>query len=160
MSHCPCGSERPFDDCCGPVLAGQPAQSAEALIRARYTAYAVERIDFLLQTMSAEVQADLDPVEAARVAKEAEWLGVEIQGVFQDSPDDNSAEVEYVAKFRLEGQKRIHHERARLERGAQGWMVCGGEVNPKGPPRRVEKVGRNDPCPCGSGKKFKKCCGA
>lgn len=27
-----------------------------------------------------------------------------------------------------------------------------------GGPRRVEKVGRNDPCPCGSGKKFKKCC--
>jgi SEC-C motif-containing protein len=39
-------------------------------------------------------------------------------------------------------------------------MVHGGEVNPKDPPRRVEKVGRNDPCPCGSGKKFKKCCGA
>lgn len=25
--------------------------------------------------------------------------------------------------------------------------------------RRVIKVGRNDPCPCGSGKKYKKCCG-
>lgn len=32
---------------------------------------------------------------------------------------------------------------------------------PKIQPRRVEvKVGRNDPCPCGSGKKYKKCCGA
>ncbi|HJZ13258.1 MAG TPA: SEC-C metal-binding domain-containing protein [Acidobacteriota bacterium] len=26
--------------------------------------------------------------------------------------------------------------------------------------RNGEKVGRNDPCPCGSGKKYKKCCGA
>ncbi|NLD17306.1 MAG: hypothetical protein GX666_06980, partial [Tissierellia bacterium] len=26
--------------------------------------------------------------------------------------------------------------------------------------RKEEKVGRNDPCPCGSGKKYKKCCGA
>jgi uncharacterized protein YecA (UPF0149 family) len=31
---------------------------------------------------------------------------------------------------------------------------------PQEPVRRAEpKVGRNDPCPCGSGKKFKKCCG-
>src|SRR4051794_8424792 len=28
------------------------------------------------------------------------------------------------------------------------------------PPQRPGQVGRNDPCPCGSGKKFKKCCGA
>jgi uncharacterized protein YecA (UPF0149 family) len=28
------------------------------------------------------------------------------------------------------------------------------------PRQVVEKVGRNEPCPCGSGKKYKKCCGA
>lgn len=26
-------------------------------------------------------------------------------------------------------------------------------------PKRVKKIGRNDPCPCGSGKKYKNCCG-
>jgi SWIM/SEC-C metal-binding protein len=31
-------------------------------------------------------------------------------------------------------------------------------LNPPGPLRAVAKVGRNDPCPCGSGAKFKKCC--
>ena len=37
----------------------------------------------------------------------------------------------------------------------------GGDESLKPAPRRVaNKVGRNDPCPCGSGKKYKKCCGA
>jgi SEC-C motif-containing protein len=40
------------------------------------------------------------------------------------------------------------------------WRYDESEVNPKPPPVRVEKIGRNDPCPCGSGKKYKKCCGA
>ena len=29
----------------------------------------------------------------------------------------------------------------------------------KSQPKRVKKIGRNDPCPCGSGKKYKQCCG-
>lgn len=33
-------------------------------------------------------------------------------------------------------------------------------LNPPEPYRAEETIGRNDPCPCGSGKKFKKCCGA
>jgi preprotein translocase subunit SecA len=35
----------------------------------------------------------------------------------------------------------------------------GEEEEPKTEQRRKDKVGRNDPCPCGSGKKYKKCCG-
>jgi SEC-C motif-containing protein len=74
---------------------------------------------------------------------------------------DETGEVEYVARFRYKGQNRIHHERSRFGRDNQGaWQVTGGQTNPKPEPRRVVKVGRNDPCPCGSGKKYKKCCGA
>ena len=32
-------------------------------------------------------------------------------------------------------------------------------LNPARPTIAAKKVGRNEPCPCGSGKKFKKCCG-
>ena len=45
-------------------------------------------------------------------------------------------------------------QRRRWQYGASG----GGE-KPAVAQRRVDKVGRNDPCPCGSGKKYKKCCG-
>jgi SEC-C motif-containing protein len=55
----------------------------------------------------------------------------------------------------------VHHEKSRFVRGEDNrWLCADSEMNPKGPQRRVEKIGRNDPCPCGSGKKYKKCCGA
>ena len=41
------------------------------------------------------------------------------------------------------------------------WKTRRGDVRPeRGAPRGGRKVGRNDPCPCGSGRKYKRCCGA
>ncbi|MBT4699861.1 MAG: hypothetical protein HOB79_02200, partial [Rhodospirillaceae bacterium] len=59
-----------------------------------------------------------------------------------------------------DGEDRMHHERSDFKREQGQWVYTGGQMNPRGEPRRVQKVGRNEPCPCGSGKKFKKCCGA
>lgn len=160
MSLCPCGSDRDYTDCCGLIHTGAAeAPTAEALMRARYSAYAMSDIDFLVRTMAPEVRPDLDPVEARQIADDAQWLGLDILDVVAGGADDAEGEVEYATKFRLNGQQRVHHERALFRREEEQWMVCGGEVNPKEPPRRVEKVGRNDPCPCGSGAKYKKCCG-
>ncbi|MEK9660196.1 MAG: YchJ family metal-binding protein [Alphaproteobacteria bacterium] len=53
----------------------------------------------------------------------------------------------------------MHHERSHFRRENGQWLYVDGEFNPKGQPLRVVKVGRNDPCPCGSGQKYKKCCG-
>ncbi len=47
------------------------------------------------------------------------------------------------------------------EKVAEPVTASHGDSGPKKPTTRsTEKVGRNDPCPCGSGKKYKKCCGA
>lgn len=53
------------------------------------------------------------------------------------------------------------NEELRRERVAQGMTenVGGSDAKPKKQPRHVKKIGRNDPCPCGSGKKYKNCCG-
>ncbi len=160
MSLCSCGSGLETTACCGPILAGNVSPpTAEALMRARYTAYVAADIDFLTRTMAPEVRPDLDPIEARKIADTADWQSLEILAVSDGGPDDAEGVVEYVTKFRLDGQQRLHHERARFRREDGRWMVCGGEVSPKDPPRHVEKVGRNDPCPCGSGAKYKKCCG-
>jgi hypothetical protein len=45
-----------------------------------------------------------------------------------------------------------------LEGGRSSEGECG--VNKAEPIQAAPKTGRNDPCPCGSGRKFKKCCGA
>ena len=88
------------------------------------------------------------------------WQGLEVRAVTDGGRDDETGSVEFVARFRLRGEQRAHHELASFRRERGRWVCAGGEMNPKGPPRQVAKVGRNDPCPCGSGKKYKKCCGA
>jgi SEC-C motif-containing protein len=161
MEQCPCGSGKDLDACCGPLLAGEPAPTAESLMRSRYVAYTRGDTNHLSRTMSAEARVDFDPLEAGEIAAEARWDGLDVRAVVDGGPEDQTGEVEYVARFRYKGRNQFHHERAvfaRDERGA--WQVVGGETNPKSEPRRVVKVGRNDPCPCGSGKKYKKCCGA
>lgn len=160
MSECPCGSGHEYDACCGLYIGGEPAPTAEALMRSRYTAYAQGDIDYLIDTLAPESLGDFDPIEAASTASEMTWAGLEIRDVSAGGAEDETGIVEFVANYRAQDQQGIHHERSTFRREQGRWVCVGGEVNPKPPPRQVEKVGRNEPCPCGSGKKFKKCCGA
>ncbi len=160
MTQCPCGSGLKLDDCCGAIIAGAPAPTAEALMRSRYTAFARGQIDYLADTLAPESRGDFDPIEAGNTASEAVWQGLEVRAVAEGGPDDETGSVEFVARFRWHGEPRVHHELASFRREQGRWVCVGGDMNPKGPPRQVVKVGRNDPCPCGSGKKYKKCCGA
>ena len=58
---CPCGSGKTFAECCGPILGGEAkAKTAERLMRARYTAYATDDIDFLFQSSGPEVREEFD----------------------------------------------------------------------------------------------------
>jgi SEC-C motif-containing protein len=160
MTSCPCGSGQELDDCCGAIIAGVPAPTAEVLMRSRYTAFALGNMDYLSDTLAPEARADFDPVESGSTAKDSVWQGLEVRAVTDGGADDATGSVEFVARFRLRGEQRAHHELASFRREQGRWVCSGGQMNPKGPPRQVDKVGRNDPCPCGSGKKYKKCCGA
>lgn len=161
MDSCPCGSGQTFDQCCGPLITGAaPAPTAEALMRSRYVAYARGDIDYLMATLTTDARADFDPVEAKGVAADSVWTGLEIRAVTDGGESDETGTVEYVARLKYRNRARMHHERATFVREDGQWRCSGGEVNPKQPPVRVVSVGRNEPCPCGSGKKHKKCCGA
>lgn len=154
---CPCGSGLTYDDCCGPIIAGAPAPTAEALMRSRYTAYVLGALDHVERTHAPEIRADFNRAEAERNVAEVEWLSLDVQRAEEDG---NAGTVEFTIRFRRDGQELRHHELSRFRREDGQWFYVDGDVNPKQPPRRVVKVGRNDPCPCGSGKKHKKCCGA
>jgi SEC-C motif-containing protein len=161
MTTCPCGTNLLFSECCGPIIGGSQAMTAEALMRARYTAFITKQIgDFLFETLAKEKQGDFDPKEVELSARDAHGLGFEVRAVNGGGIDDDVGTIEYVARFRIRDQVQIHHELASFRREDGRWIYVDGEVNPKGSPRQVVKVGRNDPCPCGSGQKYKKCCGA
>lgn len=161
MANCPCGLNRDYDDCCGPYIAGTAdAPTAEALMRSRYTAYTQNNQDYLLETLAPESRDEEEEEAAENQAANMKWQSLEIRATGDGGEGDEKGTVEFVAKYRVGDQNGMHHERSTFRRHEGKWVCIGGELNPKPEQRIVEKVGRNDPCPCGSGKKFKKCCGA
>jgi SEC-C motif-containing protein len=159
---CPCGNPPSFDACCGPIVRGErmPA-TAEALMRARYTAYTRAEVDFILATHAPEAQGDVDRESTETWAKESTWLGLEIVSTAGGGAADDTGEVEFIARYRVKDAEAAHHERAQFRRIDGRWYFASGEmVKPRPVVREAPRVGRNEPCPCGSGKKWKKCCGA
>lgn len=157
-SECPCRSGKTLADCCGPYLAGLPAPTAEALMRSRYSAYAVGNIDYLRETLLPSTREDFAREEAETWARNSVWTGLEIRGTEKGQPGDTDGVVEFVARFSMNGKPMSHHETSRFAVEDGRWYYVDGVLGAR--PRSGPKVGRNDPCPCGSGKKYKKCHGA
>ncbi len=154
---CPCGSGQDLDTCCGPIIAGVPASTPQALMRSRYTAFVLGKLDHVDRTHALEIREDFNRAEAERSVQECEWQGLEVKSA---SENGDEGTVEFVARFKRGAQEFVQHELARFNRRDGRWLYVSGEINPKPPQRHVTKIGRNDPCGCGSGKKYKKCCGA
>lgn len=161
MNDCYCGSGRAFAACCQPLIEGAAAPSAEALMRSRYSAYAVAALDYLGDTLHPSHRDDWDRDATRRWAESSEWLGLEILAVEDGAPGDETGWVTFAATFRSDGETQRHVERSRFAFHRGRWYYVDGEL-PKPTTQRHAgpRVGRNDPCPCGSGKKYKRCCGA
>lgn len=119
---CPCGGLA-FDDCCGRYLErGDIPPTAEALMRSRYTAFVRHNAPYLLDTWAARTRpATLDFDDAPQ------WLGLQIKAHGQS--DDNHAEVEFVARYKVGGRAHRLHERSRFERSDDGrWRYIDGDL--------------------------------
>lgn len=162
MPACCCGSGSEFDQCCGAILSGtRKAESAEALMRARYAAFVTKQIDFLHQSLHPEHREDHDLAATRRWADGAQWLGLQVLEAQGEDSGENEASVEFIATYKEQGVVKPHHEISRFSKLDDEWFyVDGSLVAPQTATREQPKVGRNAPCPCGSGKKYKKCCGA
>ena len=159
MTHCPCGSGRSFETCCGPFLAGAPAPTAEALMRSRYTAYARGDADYLQRTSAGAALLGFDRGDVESSFGSTEWLGLEVQKVEAGKAVDTIGHVTFTARFRQNDQIQALSERSEFRRIDGVWRYCSGEAA-RSRQAPAPQAGRNDPCPCGSGRKYKKCCGA
>ena len=161
MSQCPCESGMEYDACCGPLIGGsQAAATAEALMRSRYTAFVKSEIDYLKQSLHPDQRADYDPVATRHWADNSEWIKLEITDTRGGDKNDEEGIVEFIATYRQKGVTHAHHEIGQFNRQNGVWYYTDGKIATPGTVRNAgPKAGRNDPCPCGSGKKYKKCCG-
>lgn len=161
MSLCPCGSQLNYTECCEPFHKGEAAPTAEQLMRSRYSAFEKGQLQYLSDTLTDESRKDYSQEETENWAAAAKWTRLEIVNTEGGQENDETGVVEFRAYFKMEGRKQVHHERSSFVKEGGRWFYVDGLLNP--PQEQViksVKVGRNDPCVCGSGKKYKKCCGA
>ena len=159
MSNCPCGTSIDYADCCEPIVtAKKKAETAEQLMRARYTAHVKVDVDFIFKSTHPDYRHGFGHKETKDWAENSEWHGLEILETTKGGAKDDTGEVEFIARFKDREGRRSHHERARFSKVKKQWHFIDGTMV-KSPPAIASKVGRNEPCPCGSGSKYKKCCG-
>ncbi|HKY02774.1 MAG TPA: YchJ family metal-binding protein [Burkholderiales bacterium] len=114
-SSCPCGSGSTLAECCGPLHGGIPAATAEALMRARYSAYALDREDYVLATWHPSTRPttlDMNP--------KMKWIGLNVKAYRM--LDADHALVEFVARCKIGGRAHRMHERSRFVRENGQWF--------------------------------------
>lgn len=147
---CPCGSAVEYSLCCHRYVSGEHvAPGPLHLMRSRYCAFVMKDADYLIKTWHPDCHAAAFREEISAGFASTEWLGLT---VFEHvcSEADNTGYVSFVARFREHGKAGAIIERSRFLKENGEWYYIDG-TRPQ--------FGRNDACPCGSGKKFKKCCG-
>lgn len=133
-------------------------KTAEELMRARYHAYETCDMEFIKESHDPDNTEGIDWAECEKWARESHWLGLEIISTTKGGEDDKDGIVEFKATYIENGKTIVHHERSYFVKKNGVWFyqkwlpITSTRIN-------ENKVGRNDPCPCGSGKKYKKCCG-
>lgn len=123
-SPCPCGSAKPYENCCGRYLdQGETAPTAENLMRSRYTAYTLKREDYLLATW----HPDTRPATLELTGQPAQqWLGLIVKRHEQTASDQ--AIVEFVARYKINGRAHRLHEISRFVRKDGQWLYVDGDI--------------------------------
>ncbi|HZX32722.1 MAG TPA: YchJ family metal-binding protein [Rhodocyclaceae bacterium] len=119
---CPCGSGKAYGACCGRCHEGEPAPTAEALMRSRYSAFVLGLADYLLATWHASTRPERLDLNEEPAPK---WLGLEVKR--HQPQDDSHAVVEFVARYRVGGRGQRLHETSRFVREEGRWFYVDGE---------------------------------
>jgi len=153
---CPCGTGKTFAECCDPILTQKrPAETAEQLMRSRFTAHVAHDWAHLHRT---HLPTSREPYVAGEEPQATDWTRLVIHA-HEPGPRPDLAYVDFTAYFREGEKEQALLEKAEFQRVDGAWLYTRAVRQGPAPLKSVQaKVGRNDPCPCGSGKKYKQCC--
>ncbi|WP_241386196.1 YchJ family protein [Rhodococcus sp. CH91] len=116
-SPCPCGRGPSLSECCGPLLAGQSAPTAERLMRSRYTAFAVGDDKHLLRTWHPSTRprsVDFDP--------DQRWTGLEVLHTTGGGFLHSAGTVDFRAHWIAAGVPGSMREHSRFVREHGDWL--------------------------------------
>jgi len=153
---CRCGSGLDYQNCCAPFHDGLALPvTAEALMRSRFSAYCLRNASYLLATWDDGSR----PAQLDFAGDRQHWLKLEVLACQQGEIADAQGVVEFNAYFIEAGRQWLLHECSRFLKKQGCWFYLDGVVDLAPVIGKQAKIGANTPCPCGSGKKFKRCCG-
>lgn len=151
--NCPCGSQEKYQACCGRFHQGlSTATTAEQLMRSRYSAFCKNEVTYLVSTHHSSSRTVTLEESLNSTIKKTQWMGLRIIDTVLGMETDSTGIVEFIA-FYHDLENGELHERSRFVKEGEQWFYVDTE------PIEEKILGRNDPCWCGSGKKFKKCHG-
>jgi SEC-C motif-containing protein len=147
--ECPCKSSRLFKSCCSPILADHAlAVTPEMLMRSRYTAFVVEDSEFLLRSWDNSTRPRSISFENNIV-----WVSLNIDDALQPLPGDSKGNVTFSAFFIQNDNFVEMKEKSNFIRKRGLWFYLNGELT-----LHEKSLSLKEKCPCGSGKKYKRCC--
>lgn len=156
-SLCPCGSTFNYAVCCKPYHDGEkPAPTAEALMRSRFSAYALALTDYIIKTWAGGVQPEKIDFSEEPIT----WKRLEIVSTKKGGLKDSKGIVEFKAYHSRNDEERVMHEISRFIKTNGRWFYLNGVVKSLSNVVQQANEGKKAPCSCGSGKKYKRCCGA
>lgn len=117
-------------------------------MRSRYCAYAMQERDYLLASWHSDFRPDDLQLENL-----TRWIGLEILDAREQQ---DYAVVEFEASMLIDNKVELMHERSDFLRQQGKWLYTSGTILV--PTVKPWTPSRNEPCPCGSGQKFKRCC--
>ena len=151
---CPCGSKKQYQYCCGKYLSGKAtAETAEKLMRSRYTAFYKGNVDYLIATLHPDKRNQSDRTELTQSINNTQWISLTIINTTKGKKNDVIGYVEFEAVYQGKEVGQLH-ERSKFIKTDGKWFYLEGDILPGTIPKR------NEPCWCGSGDKYKKCHGA
>jgi SEC-C motif-containing protein len=153
---CLCGSGIAYQQCCEPYHFGEkiPA-TAEALMRSRYTAYVLRNAVYLQETWDATRRPE--KIDFSR--ENIDWLRLEITEIKKGEIKDSKGVVAFKAFYSQDDEEHVMNEISRFTKINGRWFYLDGVIKSMGKVNQQTNHGKNALCSCGSGKKFKRCCG-
>ena len=126
---CPCTSKKPYDRCCGPFHAGTATpETAELLMRSRFCAYALGKVDYLIATRSETKRAEENRDELVTYCKSVQCVGLKIVSKEKGGKDDDTGIVTFHASIQANGKRSLHIETSTFARENGKWMYLDGVV--------------------------------
>jgi len=156
LDTCLCGSKFKYSSCCQPFHVNEKTPAtALSLMRSRFTAYAMQNDSYLLETWDSGKRPKTINFSKENVI----WTKLELINSKKGCKKDKKGIVEFKAYYMQDNKAYVMNEISRFTKTTGKWLYLDGVVKSITKVGQQTSQGKNAACPCGSGKKFKRCCG-